>query len=181
MLRLVCCGSDTSGFQVCSHVPGICAKFVYADPSDAQLYKVTLRWPCTQTEVFSALYRLFCTVFSAVTHRHELVSLVVIIARPGGVAKTEMWWMGLANKPMVEACGPVQISKGETFYIGATRVTNNTAEMQGVIEAPFWLNTCVERRTLHATNDVLITIDSLYVKELIDEILLPEKTECSPR
>ena len=70
---------------------------------------------------------------------------------------------------MVEACGPVQISKGENFYIGATRVTNNTAEMQGVIEALFWLNTCVERGTLHADYDVLITVDSLCVKGLIDE------------
>ena len=35
---------------------------------------------------------------------------------------------------MIQACGPVQISKGEEFYTGATRVTNNTAEMQGVSE-----------------------------------------------
>ena len=50
---------------------------------------------------------------------------------------------------MVEACG--------------------TAEMQGVIETLFWLNTCVERGTLHADNDVLITVDSLFVKGLVDE------------
>ena len=73
------------------------------------------------------------------------------------------------DKPMIEACGPVQINTGENFYIGATRVMNNTAEMQGVIEALFWLNTCVERGALHATNDVLITVDSLYVKGLIEE------------
>ena len=65
---------------------------------------------------------------------------------------------------MVEACGKVQINTGENFYIGATRVTNNTAEMQGVIEALLWLNMCVERETLHANNDVLITVDSLCVK-----------------
>ena len=70
---------------------------------------------------------------------------------------------------MVEACGPVQISKGEKFYIDATRVTSNTAEMHGVIEALFWLDTCVERRTLYANEDVLITVDSLHVKGLIDE------------
>ena len=75
----------------------------------------------------------------------------------------------LGDKSMIEACGPVQISKGEEFYIGAPRVTNNTSEMQGVIEALFWLNSCVERRTLHADDDVLITVDSLYVKGLIDE------------
>ena len=58
---------------------------------------------------------------------------------------------------------------GREFYIGATRVTNNTAEMHGVIEALFWLNTCVERETLHADDDVLITVDSLYIKRLVDE------------
>ena len=51
------------------------------------------------------------------------------------------------DKPMVEACGPVQINTGENFYIGATSVTNNTAEMQGVIEALVRLNTCVERES----------------------------------
>ena len=70
---------------------------------------------------------------------------------------------------MIEACGPVQITKGEQFYIGATRATNNTAEMQGVIEALIWLNSCVERGTLHADDDVLITVDSRHVKGLIDE------------
>ena len=75
----------------------------------------------------------------------------------------------LGDKPMVEACGPVQISKGGEFYIDATRVTNNTAEMQGVIETLFWLNTCVERGTLHADVHVLVTVDSLFVKGLVDE------------
>ena len=70
---------------------------------------------------------------------------------------------------MVEACGPAQIKTGENFHIGATRVTNNKAEIQGVIEALFWLNTCVERETLHVNNDVLNTVDSLYVKGLIEE------------
>ena len=75
----------------------------------------------------------------------------------------------LGDKPMVEACGPVQINTGENFYISASRAKNNTAEMPVVIEALFWLNTCVERETLHANNDVLITVDSLYVKGLIEE------------
>ena len=65
---------------------------------------------------------------------------------------------------MVEPCGPVQNNTGEDFHIGATRVTNDTAEMQGVVEALFWLNTGVERR--------LITADSLYVKGLIEEKFL---------
>ena len=73
------------------------------------------------------------------------------------------------DKPMIEACGPVQIKKGEEFYIGATRATNNTAEMQGVIEALFWLNSCVERGTLQADADVLFTVDSRYVKGLIED------------
>ena len=79
------------------------------------------------------------------------------------------------DKPMVEACGPVQINTGENFYIGATRVTYNTAEMEGVVEALFWLRTCVERETVHANSDVLITVDSLYVKGLIDEIYRQRK------
>ena len=44
-----------------------------------------------------------------------------------------------------------------------------TAEMQGVIEALFWLHSCVERDTLHADDDVLFTVDSRNVKGLIDE------------
>ena len=74
------------------------------------------------------------------------------------------------DKPTVEACGPVQTNTAERLYIGATRVTNNTAEMQGVIEALFRLNTCVEegacppchqRRADHG--------GSLYVKGLIEK------------
>ena len=38
-----------------------------------------------------------------------------------------------------------------------------------VIEALFWLNTCVERGTLNAYDNVLITVDSLCVKGLIEE------------
>ena len=72
------------------------------------------------------------------------------------------------DKPLVVACGPLQICKGENFYIGATRATNNTAEMQGVIEALFWLHTCVERETLSVNSNVLITVNSLCVKGLID-------------
>ena len=62
------------------------------------------------------------------------------------------------DKPMIEACGPAQITKGEEFYIGATRATNNTAKMQGVIEVLFWLNF-----------SKLMTVNSHYVKGLIEE------------
>ena len=70
------------------------------------------------------------------------------------------------DKPMVEACGPVQTSTAERLYIGATRVTNNTAEMQGVIEAAeHVLGTgCPpshQRRADHG--------GSLYVKGLIEK------------
>ena len=37
------------------------------------------------------------------------------------------------------------------------------------------LNSCVERGTLHADDDVLITVDSLYVKGLIDEKIVPRE------
>ena len=51
--------------------------------------------------------------------------------------------------------------------------------MQGVIEALFWLNACVERGTLHADDNVLITEDSLHVKELIDEnFITRENSAC---
>ena len=39
--------------------------------------------------------------------------------------------------PMVEACGPVQTAEGEEYCVGAVRATNNTAEMQALIEALF--------------------------------------------
>ena len=41
--------------------------------------------------------------------------------------------------PMVEACGPVQIAEGGEYYVGAISATNNTAGMQALIEALFWL------------------------------------------
>ena len=44
---------------------------------------------------------------------------------------------------------------------GATRATNNTVEMQAMIEALYWLNSGIEGK--------IITVESLYVKGLIDE------------
>ena len=76
------------------------------------------------------------------------------------------------DKPMFEACAPVRVRRGEEFYIGATRATNNSAEMQGDIEAIFWLNSCVEHGILNLEDDVLSTVDSLYVKGLIDDKFL---------
>ena len=70
---------------------------------------------------------------------------------------------------MIEACGPVQMKKEEVFYIGDMGATSNTAEMQGVIEVLFWMNSCVERCTLELDADVLFTTNSNYVKGLIEE------------
>ena len=70
---------------------------------------------------------------------------------------------------MVEACGLVQLVEGGEYYVGAIRATNNTAEIQGLIEALFWLNTCVEQKFLPISSKVMVTMDSLYVKGLIDE------------
>ena len=53
--------------------------------------------------------------------------------------------------------------------MGATRATNNTAEMQALIEALFWLSNCVEQKRLPSSSKVMTTVDSLYVKGLIDE------------
>ena len=66
--------------------------------------------------------------------------------------------------PMVEACGSVQTAKGGEYYVGAIRATNNTAEMQALIEALFWQNSCVEHKDLPSSSTVMITVDSLYVK-----------------
>ena len=50
-----------------------------------------------------------------------------------------------------------------------TRSTNSTAEMQAMIEALHWLNSCIEGKLYSPSTKVLITVDSLYVKGLIDE------------
>ena len=71
--------------------------------------------------------------------------------------------------PMVEACGLVQLDEGREYYVGAIRATNNTAEMQALIEALFRLNTCAEHKGLPSSSKVVITVDSLYVMGLIDE------------
>ena len=54
------------------------------------------------------------------------------------------------DKRLVEACGRVRISTGDEFCVGATRATNNTGEMQGLIEALSWPITCVEQGALQA-------------------------------
>ena len=70
---------------------------------------------------------------------------------------------------MVEACGLVQTIEGGECAEGATPATKNTAEMQALIEALFWLNTCAEHKGLPSSGKVMITVDPLYVKGLIDE------------
>ena len=71
--------------------------------------------------------------------------------------------------PMVDACGPVQTDEGAEYYVRAIRATNNTAEMQALIEAFFWLNSCVDHEELIIFSKVMVTVDSLYVKGIIDE------------
>ena len=70
---------------------------------------------------------------------------------------------------MVEACGPVQTAAGAEHYVGAIRTKNNTAEMQALIEALFWLNSCVKQGVLPFSRKVMKTADSLFGKGLIDE------------
>ena len=48
------------------------------------------------------------------------------------------------GSPIVSACGPVQTDESGEYWVGATRPTNNTAEMQAMIEALYWLNSCIE-------------------------------------
>ena len=70
---------------------------------------------------------------------------------------------------MVGACGPVQTAEGGEYCVGAVCVTNNTAEMQALIEALFWLNNCAEHKGLQSSSNLMITVDSLYVKGLTDD------------
>ena len=62
--------------------------------------------------------------------------------------------------PMVEPCGQVQIAEGGKYYAVAIRATHNTAEMQALIEALFWLNSCVEQKGLASFIKLMITVDS---------------------
>ena len=45
--------------------------------------------------------------------------------------------------PIVSACGPVQTNEGGEFWV-ATRAKNNTAEMQAIKEALYWLHSGTE-------------------------------------
>ena len=74
---------------------------------------------------------------------------------------------GRDEVPMVESCGPVQTVEGECC-VGATRATNSTAEMQALIDALLWLSSCEEQKGLPLSSKVMITVDSQYVKGLID-------------
>ena len=56
----------------------------------------------------------------------------------------------------------------EQFYIGATGATNNTGEMQALIEALLWLTSCVEQKVLQRRSAVMITADSLCVNGIVD-------------
>ena len=58
----------------------------------------------------------------------------------------------------MEACGPVQTAEGEEYCVEATRAKNNTAEIQALIEALFWLNSCVEQKGLPSFSKVMITV-----------------------
>ena len=71
--------------------------------------------------------------------------------------------------PIVSACGPVQTKEDVEFSVGATRSTNNTAEMQALIEALYWLNSGIEDKSIPDYKIVMVTVDSLYVKGLIEQ------------
>ena len=74
--------------------------------------------------------------------------------------------------PLVEACGPVQTAEGGEHYECAICATNNTAEMQALIEALFRLNSCVAQDDLPSFSNVMMTVDSLHVKELMNDKFL---------
>ena len=78
------------------------------------------------------------------------------------------------DQPREEVCGPVQISENTEFYVSATHAANNM--MQGLIEALFWLNTCVEQRVLQAYSAVMMTVSSPCVKGLIEYTFVTRDT-----
>ena len=63
---------------------------------------------------------------------------------------------------------PQPTSDGE-FWVGATRTTNNKAEMQALIEALYLLNSGIEDKSIPDDEKVMVTVDSLYVKGLIEQ------------
>ena len=92
--------------------------------------------------------------------------VVILLSRHGVVRKTLLHCMcllmdqlgksraesyqGRDEAPMVEACG----AEGGEYYVGAIRATNNTAEMQALIGALFWLNTCAKHKGLQSSSKV---------------------------
>ena len=62
--------------------------------------------------------------------------------------------------PIVSACGPVQTDESGEYWVGATR----TAEMQAMIEALYWLHSCIEGKLYSPSTKELITVDLVYVK-----------------
>ena len=54
------------------------------------------------------------------------------------------------------------------LYVGATRATHNTAEMQGLLEALLWVISWVEQEVLQIQSSVMITVDSLHVRGLVE-------------
>ena len=77
-----------------------------------------------------------------------------------------------SGAPIVSACGQVQTNEAGEYWVGATRATNNTAEMQAMFEAPSWLNSGIECKIFSSSTKVMITVDSLFVKGLIDEMFV---------
>ena len=87
---------------------------------------------------------LFCTVRFSLMDQLEMFRDEKSVQ--AGVSQQVRSHQNRDEVPMVEACGPVQTAEGAEYFVGALRATNNTAEMQALIEALFWLNSCVERR-----------------------------------
>ena len=47
------------------------------------------------------------------------------------------------------------------FWVGATRATNNTAEMQALIGALYWLNSGIEDKSVSDDMKIIVTVESL--------------------
>ena len=63
--------------------------------------------------------------------------------------------------------------------MGATRKTNNTAEMQALIEALCWLNSGIEDKSIPDYKEVMVTVGSLFVKGLIDQKFMARENKAT--
>ncbi len=76
----------------------------------------------------------------------------------------EIW-----ENPVMELCGPTTLSDIDPLYVGAVRLSNNTAELQAPLEAMLWLLAQLDSHqpVVQRSAQIQMTFDSLYVVKLL--------------